>query len=392
VHVELRRVLDLREQRRPERAPNRWHAGFAANHCFLFEAAHQCEDHHTDYGEGVHDTHGGSIYVDLCLTPGPESRYCQEGMKDTQVGINAVDHLGCAPAGCLDEYHVVRPFDPDYTQRQMENSESEIQDHVAEPGRYVCGHHSSGRNCREQAKPLTDVAYPLADAAFGWQPDRSDLPRACPNAPRAGYTDIEGHDHEDAIDCAAWWQLVNGSPAHLQPDQFGPELLVTRAQVAAFLYRAIDRSEGNALPEWDGNSRFNDVPPGHSHVGPINRLAEAGIILGDGAGSFHPQEPVQKDQLASFIARTIEFVTGHPRLSETDRYDDVDPDNPHREAINGMWEAGIMPTTDGSFTPELLMTRADVAAYVMRTMDLHVEEGYANPPSARYGAVHSHDG
>ena len=35
--------------------------------------------------------------------------------------MTIVDHLTC-PLGCFDEYHVVRPFDQEYTERQMANT------------------------------------------------------------------------------------------------------------------------------------------------------------------------------------------------------------------------------------------------------------------------------
>lgn len=131
-------------------APNEWHAGFAATHCFLFEFAHQCEDHEAERGEGVHDAHGGAIYADICLTPNDESKYCDDGMEDTQVGVTIMDHNACGTiipiVACTDEYHVIRPFDQEYTQRQL--SDPEGGDGTAEyipriledPILYLCGY------------------------------------------------------------------------------------------------------------------------------------------------------------------------------------------------------------------------------------------------------------
>jgi hypothetical protein len=123
--------------------PNEVHVGFAANHCFLAEAAHDC-DSHEDNEFGTHDSHGGAIYADVCLSQNPDSKYCDDGLTDTQVGVTIVDHLTC-PMGCADEYHVVRPFDIDYTERQMEGSQEAIARIAADPVRHVCGHpeHSS---------------------------------------------------------------------------------------------------------------------------------------------------------------------------------------------------------------------------------------------------------
>ena len=132
-------------------APNELHAGFAATHCFLFEFAHQCEDHDASYGESVHDAHGGALYVDVCLERNAESRYCREGQADTQAGVTIMDHFPCgAPipiAYCIDEYHVIRPFDTEYTQAQMENTQTDTQAIVEDPNTYLCGFGPGAEDC-----------------------------------------------------------------------------------------------------------------------------------------------------------------------------------------------------------------------------------------------------
>ncbi|HEX9774159.1 MAG TPA: hypothetical protein VGB83_01075 [Actinomycetota bacterium] len=131
-----------------ETTPNELHVGFAASHCFLFEFAHQCEDHAEERGEGVHDRHGGAIYIDICGTPNLQSKHCRNGIVDTQIGITVIDHNACGTfvpiVACTDEYHVLRPFDPDYTQAQMEQSLDAIQVALADPKAFLrewfCGH------------------------------------------------------------------------------------------------------------------------------------------------------------------------------------------------------------------------------------------------------------
>lgn len=125
--------------------PNELHVGYAANHCFLAEAAHDCDGH--DEGEfGTHDSHGGAIYVDICLSANPDSKYCDDGMEDTQAGVTIVDHLTC-PMGCFDEYHVVRPLDAEYTEDQMGDSAAAAEQIASDPRRHVCGYEEQGSSC-----------------------------------------------------------------------------------------------------------------------------------------------------------------------------------------------------------------------------------------------------
>jgi hypothetical protein len=370
----------------PGNAPNEWHVGFAATHCFLFEAAHQCEDHASTYGEGVHDTHGGAIYVDVCLSPNPESRYCRRGIEDTQAGVTIVDHLGCVPAGCFDEYHVVRPLDTAYTQRQLANSERELRFNAAHPGHYVCGHHRNGYDCRDSVEPAEQVTGLVLDT----QRDRTDLERGCPNPPAAGYVDIAGDPHAVAIGCAAWWEAV---PAHgdgTPPERFVPERLLTRAEAAAWLVGFVLRSEGRAVQPWDGQNHFDDVWHSSTHMVAVNRVAAAGIMAPVEPNRFAPARPVTRAELAGHLAAAIAYVTGRDRLRDDDRFDDVAADHPHRRALNGLAHLGIVLGPDGgqaaTVRPDEVVRRAETAALLMRGLDLHVEEGWANPPSSRYGA------
>lgn len=125
--------------------PNELHVGYSATHCFLAEGAHDC-DSHEDSEFGTHDSHGGALYADVCLSANPDSKYCDEGMKDTQAGVTIVDHLGC-PFGCFDEYHVVRPFDQEYTEQQMADSVAATEGAANDPQRHLCGYEDQGSAC-----------------------------------------------------------------------------------------------------------------------------------------------------------------------------------------------------------------------------------------------------
>ena len=119
--------------------PNELHAGYSANHCFLAEGAHDC-DRHDNTGEfGTHDSHGGALFVDVCLSTNPDSRWCDDGVEDTQVGVIILDHLSC-PVGCFDEYHVVRPLDPEYTEKQMDGTVDAVEQISEDPEGHIVGY------------------------------------------------------------------------------------------------------------------------------------------------------------------------------------------------------------------------------------------------------------
>lgn len=126
--------------------PNELHVGYAASHCFLAELAHDCDRHSDEDEFETHDSHGGAVYADVCLAENPDGTRCNDGMKDTQAGVTIVDHLTC-PMGCMDEYHVIRPFDGEYTADQMGDSAAAIETIAADPQRHVCGYEEYDSEC-----------------------------------------------------------------------------------------------------------------------------------------------------------------------------------------------------------------------------------------------------
>lgn len=142
-------------------SPNEIHVGTAATHCFLGEAAHDCSDHKrgASSSDPVHDSHGGAIFIDLCLAPNPDTSHgnglCQNGIEDTTIGLIIVDHNPCGTfvpiVACTDEYHVWKPFDQAYTEEQMAMTQAHIEDFLADPETWVvnwfCGNPQYSQNC-----------------------------------------------------------------------------------------------------------------------------------------------------------------------------------------------------------------------------------------------------
>lgn len=145
----------------PAPSPNEVHVGAAGDHS-LSEGAHQSEGHSCgpEYApcEGIHDRHGGAAYADVCLAENrggggsvhdPDS--CDDGMQDTEIGVVVVDKNPCGglsfgvPVPCTDEYHIVRPFDAGYSERQRGQDQRDIESILADPERWVCGNENADK-------------------------------------------------------------------------------------------------------------------------------------------------------------------------------------------------------------------------------------------------------
>lgn len=89
--------------------------------------------------------------------------------------------------------------------------------------------------------------------------------------------------------------------------RYCPDGSVTRAQMAAFLVRALDLAPGTAT--------FEDVPAGHTFRADIAALAAARVTLGcnDSGTRFCPDDPVSRGQMAAFLARAGVLDVGWTR-------------------------------------------------------------------------------
>jgi hypothetical protein len=83
-----------------------------------------------------------------------------------------------------------------------------------------------------------------------------------------------------------------------------PESPVTRAQMAVFLLRSEHGASYNP-PGVGSSTGFSDVPPAYWAAAWIKQLVAEGITSGCGAGTYCPESPVTRAQMAVFLVRTF---------------------------------------------------------------------------------------
>ncbi len=126
-------------------------------------------------------------------------------------------------------------------------------------------------------------ALPAAPAA-----GQGDLP------PGGTFIDDDGSVHEPAIEAI----VAAGLTVGCTDDRYCPQEPVTRGQMASFLARALPGLDP-ATRDWFGDDDVN------VHEANINVIAENGITIGFSDGTFRPQIPVTRGQMATFLARAL---------------------------------------------------------------------------------------
>jgi hypothetical protein len=82
-----------------------------------------------------------------------------------------------------------------------------------------------------------------------------------------------------------------------------PDAVVTRAQMAVFLMRAMHGR--SYTPQAATGTRFSDVPAGDMFAPWIEALADSGITSGCGGGKYCPDAAVTRAQMAVFLVRAF---------------------------------------------------------------------------------------
>ena len=168
------------------------------------------------------------------------------------------------------------------------------------------------------------------------------------------FGDIAGNQFSDDIVWLAQEGITRGCG---DGTNYCPSTPVTRAQMAAFLSRALSLAQ-------TGTDYFDDDNDS-IHQDDINRLAAAAITYGCNPRAYCPDTPVTRAQMAAFLSRALSLAqTG------TDHFDD-DNDSIHQDDINRLAAAAITyGCNPRAYCPDTPVTRAQMAAFLHRARHL----------------------
>ncbi len=116
-----------------------------------------------------------------------------------------------------------------------------------------------------------------------------------PNGVTVTFYDLaQGHWARNSIVLVAQHRIMNGTAAN----QFSPEMTMTRAQMAQLLYNAgFYREASRSL-----TSSFRDVPSNHWAFVAIETMRSEGVFNGFQDGTFRPNEPITRAQMAVVLS------------------------------------------------------------------------------------------
>lgn len=165
------------------------------------------------------------------------------------------------------------------------------------------------------------------------------------------------------VDADAWYAEAvmycreHGLMAGVSDTTFAPESSLTRAMLAAVLYRVA------GSPSVTGQDSFTDTVEGSWYSDSVLWASQQGLVAGYGNGLFGTDDPVTREQMTAIFWR----YAGSPDAGESTNVTDAAAIASYAvPAVAWASTAGIVANLSGStFAPKDNATRAQVAAALM---------------------------
>jgi hypothetical protein len=209
-----------------------------------------------------------------------------------------------------------------------------------------------GTNPTETPTPTPTATPSPTDAG---SPNIPVQPSATPTltptpTPTAGADGSGGKEDAETMRHTAY---INGYPGGF----FKPDAAITRAEMATILAKVAAKDATGA------DVKFSDVPSSYWGADAIAKVAKMGLMKGYSDGTFKPNQPLTRAEMASLAAMLSPNSTSAGR-----GFSDI---SGHwaQAAIKKAQDIGIMKGySDGTFRPNAKLTRAEAVTAINRVL------------------------
>lgn len=206
-------------------------------------------------------------------------------------------------------------------------------------------------------------------------------PAPSPETFEGTFSDDDGSVHERGIEQMAEWGIDSGCA----DDRFCPSGVMTRAQMAAWLYRAAARLYGAASPPVD-EVQLLDVAD-NAWYRPYAQWAAANGVMGAADGRFDPDGAVTRADAAEMLVAAFDHLNAASQIRDLFQ-DAAGLEEAVVSAVEGLYHAGV---TKGCavaplrYCPAEQVTRAETASLLARTVLLTRVGLVVNEPESAQG-------
>lgn len=220
----------------------------------------------------------------------------------------------------------------------------------------------------ERLRPLTGSMTGTADVeVFPWEASGADEPELPPSQPGGGAGDPAAALPFADVGAGDWFYEAvgyvysHGMMRGLSENRFAPYAATDRSMIVTILHRL----EGSpaALP-----AAFTDVPEGQYYAAPVAWASSEGIVEGYEDGSFRPQDPITREQLAAILYRYARYKGLDTSVKgDLGRFPDAPSVSLYAaDAMSWAVGAGLIAGLDGALQPRGQAGRAQAAVILQR--------------------------
>lgn len=208
-----------------------------------------------------------------------------------------------------------------------------------------------------------------AGPASAATPTARDVSDSCGSAPDGGFSDVDDSNvHKDLIDCIKHYEITTGKTA----TTYDPRGSLRADQLASFVKRTLDA--GNVDLPAPTRDYFTD-DNGNAHEPAINALAEANIV-DTSTTTYGVGHVPNRAEMSGFVVDALIYAEViDPNASVPDYFSD-DTGNEYQAAINRIAHAGVVTGKgDGTFGPDETLRRDQMATFLALSIDLILDGG-----------------
>ena len=121
------------------------------------------------------------------------------------------------------------------------------------------------------------------------------------------------------------------------------------------------------LSSYSKNSIFSDVSDNDYYAAAINYAADNGIVGGYADGTFKPNDLIKRQEVAAVVSRVLELEErNNPKVMFTDH--SIIPSWALGNIYACRYENVLLGDNNGNYNPVNLMTRAEAATIIVRML------------------------
>ncbi len=190
---------------------------------------------------------------------------------------------------------------------------------------------------------------------------------------KSSFNDVSKNEwYYDYIGYLSKYGIIKG----YSDNTFRPDDNVTRAEAAAIFARLIADKKNESVK---GTPSFKDTPNNKWYSAFVGYLEKYNIISGYEDGTFRPDESITRAEFVTIAVRYYSLFNEVKSVSNTTKYNDLSNNywaiKNISYATSEKWLNGY---SDGSFSPDIVVTRAEVVTIINRATGRNADTEFIN--------------